>query len=102
KVIAIKSSVSGLGWKIEYIPRLKELVSTTNTLVTHTFALTKIMFINEREKGESFGLKKYSQKDFYVQVFTSVIKQQRNTPVKTLKTRELRELTEKHMKNIAN
>jgi hypothetical protein len=98
KVITIKSSVSGLGWKTEYIPRLKELVSTTNTLVAHTFALTKFIFINELDKNESFNLKKYSQKDFYVQVFISLIKQQNSSRVKTSKTREFRELIGKHMK----
>ncbi len=69
KAITLKASVSGIQWRRELIPRPKDLVSTVNILVTHTFALTKFIFINELERSEFFDLEKHAEKDFYVEVF---------------------------------
>ncbi|KAI7897484.1 uncharacterized protein BX663DRAFT_415723, partial [Cokeromyces recurvatus] len=65
KVITIKSSISGIGWKPEYLPRLEKFVRTINTLVIHTFALIKFIFISELKRCEAFNIEKYAEKDFY-------------------------------------
>ncbi len=95
KVITLKTSVSGIQWRHELIPRLKDLVSTVNILVTHTFALTKFTFINELERSEFFDLEKHAEKDFYVEVFLELTKQNRK-PSKSTKTKDYRDLIRKY------
>ncbi|KAI7899743.1 uncharacterized protein BX663DRAFT_488971 [Cokeromyces recurvatus] len=94
-VITLKTSVSGIQWRHELIPRLKDLVSTVNILVTHTFALTKFIFINELERIEFFDLEKHAEKDFYVEVFLELTKQNRK-PSKSTKTKDYRDLIRKY------
>ncbi|KAI7904019.1 uncharacterized protein BX663DRAFT_432777, partial [Cokeromyces recurvatus] len=69
KLITIKSSISEIGWKPEYLPRLEKLVHTINTLMIHIFALIKFIFISELKRCEAFDIEKYAEKDFYIQVF---------------------------------
>ncbi|ORE04843.1 hypothetical protein BCV72DRAFT_230897 [Rhizopus microsporus var. microsporus] len=66
-----------------------------NTLVTHTFALTKFIFINELEKSESFDLQKYAQKEFYMQIYMALV--QKKVPAKTSKSIKFRGLIESYM-----
>ncbi|KAI7907353.1 uncharacterized protein BX663DRAFT_414943, partial [Cokeromyces recurvatus] len=95
KVITLKTSVSGIQWRRELIPRLKNLVSIVNILATHTFALTKFIFINELERSEFFDLEKHAEKDFYVEVFLELTKQNRK-PSKSTKTKDYRDLIRKY------
>ncbi|KAI8054732.1 hypothetical protein BDF21DRAFT_430937, partial [Thamnidium elegans] len=54
KVITVKSSVTGIEWKPEYVPVLKKLVSDIHALVTHT-------------------LEEYTVQGFFKEVFLSLV-----------------------------
>lgn len=52
---------------------LYELVNTTNTIVTHTFAFSKYIFLKELTTNSDFILKEFVRKNFFVEVFLSLI-----------------------------
>lgn len=97
KITTVKSSVTGVGWKPRYTPKLKALVANVHLLVTHTFAFLKYIFIQELEEDRSFALEAFANVDFYRQVFLSLIKSYK--PTKTKRTTELstyKDLINKH------
>lgn len=64
----------------------------------HTFALIKFIFISELTKSEAFDIKKYAEKDFYMQVFSSLLYNTRNLPpTKSTKTKEFKALIKKYV-----
>ncbi|ORE05959.1 hypothetical protein BCV72DRAFT_179195, partial [Rhizopus microsporus var. microsporus] len=66
KIITVKSSIIGIGWKPQYISPLK-------TLVTHTFSFLKYIFIQELEHNSAFDLQDFANIDFYREVFLSLL-----------------------------
>ncbi|KAI7861564.1 hypothetical protein BDF14DRAFT_1706507, partial [Spinellus fusiger] len=68
KIIAVKSSITGIGWKPQYLLPLKTLVSTVHILVKHTFAFLKYIFIQELENNPAFALEDFANVDFYSEV----------------------------------
>ncbi|KAI7867836.1 hypothetical protein BDF14DRAFT_1692424, partial [Spinellus fusiger] len=68
KIIAVKSSIAGIGWKQQYLLLLKTLVSIVHILVTHAFAFLKYIFIQELGNNPTFALEDFSNVDFYSEV----------------------------------
>ncbi|KAG1137651.1 hypothetical protein G6F37_011068 [Rhizopus arrhizus] len=72
RVMTIKTTVKNI-WKPVYLQPLYDLVHTTNLLVTHTFAFTKYIYFQELAANENFALNNYVTKDFFVEVFLSLV-----------------------------
>ncbi|KAG0890690.1 hypothetical protein G6F34_012312 [Rhizopus arrhizus] len=72
RVMAIKTTVKNI-WKPAYLQPLYDLVHTTNLLVTHTFAFTKYIYLQELAANENFALNNFVTKDFFVEVFLSLV-----------------------------
>ncbi|KAI7872892.1 hypothetical protein BDF14DRAFT_1889463 [Spinellus fusiger] len=53
-ITVVKGSLSGIGWKPQYIQHLKELVSIVHHLVSHTFSFLKYICIHELEDDHRF------------------------------------------------
>ncbi|CEG82902.1 hypothetical protein RMATCC62417_16893 [Rhizopus microsporus] len=73
RVIAVKTTVKSI-WNPNYTQALHELVNITNTLVTHMFAFSQYIFLKELEEDFNFDLSDYIRKEFFVEVFLSLIK----------------------------
>ncbi|KAG1040758.1 hypothetical protein G6F43_012222 [Rhizopus delemar] len=72
RVMTIKTTVKNI-WKPAYLQPLYDLVHTTNLLVTHTFAFTKYIYLQELAANENFELNNFVTKDFFVEVFLSLV-----------------------------
>ncbi|CEP15153.1 hypothetical protein [Parasitella parasitica] len=72
RVITIKTTIKGI-WKYDYRQPLYDLVHTTNLLVTHTYAFTKYIFLKELATDENFAFNELITKDFFVEVFLSLV-----------------------------
>ena len=100
KIITVKSSVNGIGWKHAYRSRLLDLVSNVNTLVTHTYAFLKYIFTNELDKNNTFNLSLYTNTDFFREVFLSLTENYKTHKSKTNKTlQSYKDLLLKHRLN---
>ena len=91
RVITVKTTAKNI-WKPLYLQPLYDLVNTTNSLITHTFAFTKYIYLQELAASETFTLKDFVEKDFFVEVFLSLtLSKTRNTRLKpvTKKNRQL-------------
>ncbi|ORE01900.1 hypothetical protein BCV72DRAFT_319779 [Rhizopus microsporus var. microsporus] len=73
RIITIKTSVCGTGWKAKYIPSLQELVHTVNVIVSHTYAFSKYIYLKELEKNNVLRLQEYVTKDFFREIFLSLV-----------------------------
>ncbi|KAI9596129.1 hypothetical protein BDF19DRAFT_384649, partial [Syncephalis fuscata] len=67
----LKSSIRSIGWKQEYLTRLECLV--INTIVTHTYAFARYIFIKELGLNKDFDIKTYISQRFFKQVFLSLV-----------------------------
>ncbi|KAG1454964.1 hypothetical protein G6F56_007191 [Rhizopus delemar] len=72
QVVTVKTTIKSI-WKQEFMQPLYDLVNTTNTIVTHTFAFSKYIFLKELTTNSVFILKEFVRKDFFVEVFLSLI-----------------------------
>ncbi|GAA5800473.1 hypothetical protein HPULCUR_005903 [Helicostylum pulchrum] len=78
QVIAVKSTISNI-WKPEYLKPLHEFADVVNKVVSHTFAFTKYIFLKELAINIGYNLNSFVNKDFFVEVFLSLVdKQVRN------------------------
>ncbi|GAA5807289.1 hypothetical protein MFLAVUS_000646 [Mucor flavus] len=84
--MAVKTTVRSI-WKQEYMQPLYNLVNITNVLVTHTFAFTKYILIQELQSDDGFDPKDFIKKDFFVEVFLSLIQ------AKVVSTSRLKDIT---------
>ncbi|KAG1324251.1 hypothetical protein G6F62_009203 [Rhizopus arrhizus] len=72
RVMTIKTILKNI-WKPVYLQSLYDLVHTTNLLVTHTFAFTKYIYLQELAENENFALNNFVTKDFFVEGFLSLV-----------------------------
>ncbi|GAA5808780.1 hypothetical protein MFLAVUS_002176 [Mucor flavus] len=84
--MAVKTTVRSI-WKQGYMQPLYNLVNITNVLVTHTFAFTKYILIQELQSDDGFDPKDFIKKDFFVEVFLSFIQ------AKAVSTSRLKDIT---------
>ncbi|ORE09605.1 hypothetical protein BCV72DRAFT_319238, partial [Rhizopus microsporus var. microsporus] len=90
KIITVKSSITGIGWKPQYISSLK-------TLVAHTFSFLKYIFIQELEYNSAFDLQHFANIDFYREIFLSLLQSYMPNKQKiSSKSRTYRELINSH------
>ncbi|KAI9366600.1 hypothetical protein BD770DRAFT_423433 [Pilaira anomala] len=68
-VMTVKSSITGIGWKPQYISILKKLVHDVHVIVTHTYSFTRYIFIQEL----NLNLEEYAVQGFYKEVFLSLL-----------------------------
>ncbi|GAA5794977.1 hypothetical protein HPULCUR_000327 [Helicostylum pulchrum] len=76
KLVVIKSSITGIGWKDVYKQRLMELVKNVDIFVTHTYFFLKFIFVNELEDDNTdyvFNLEDFINEDFFREVFMSLL-----------------------------
>ncbi|KAI9272330.1 hypothetical protein EDC94DRAFT_511460, partial [Helicostylum pulchrum] len=73
RTITIKSSVIGVGWKPQYVPVLKKIISDVHYLVTHTYIFSRYIFIQELECDNTFDLEGYVVQGFFKEVFLSLV-----------------------------
>jgi hypothetical protein len=73
KIVTVKSSIAGNGWKPQYISLIKTLVANVHTLVLHTFSFLKYIFSHELENNPVFPLEDFINVDFFKEVFLSLI-----------------------------
>ncbi|CEP17069.1 hypothetical protein [Parasitella parasitica] len=96
RVITIKTTIKGI-WKYDYRQPLYDLVHTTNLLVTHTYAFTKYIFLKELAIDENFAFNELVTKDFFVEVFLSLVSAKvRNSERLKDTTKRYRSLIGKH------
>ncbi|KAI9258701.1 hypothetical protein EDC94DRAFT_165480 [Helicostylum pulchrum] len=69
KVMAVKSSIIGIGWKPQYLSNLKKLVHDVHVIVTHTYSFIRYIFIQE----PNLNLEEYAVQSFYKEVFLSLL-----------------------------
>ncbi|KAG0891114.1 hypothetical protein G6F34_011942 [Rhizopus arrhizus] len=72
RVMTIKTTIKNI-WKSAYLQPLYDLVHTTNLLVTHTFAFTKYIYLQELAASENFALNNFVTRGFFVEVFPSLV-----------------------------
>ncbi|KAG1140333.1 hypothetical protein G6F37_009132 [Rhizopus arrhizus] len=72
RMMTIKTTVKNI-WKPAYLQTLYDLVHTTNLLVTHTFAFTKYIYLQELTANENFALNNFVTKDFFIEVFLNLV-----------------------------
>ncbi|GAA5807700.1 hypothetical protein MFLAVUS_001074 [Mucor flavus] len=94
EIMTIKSILPDVGWKHGYSSNLLGLVTNVHTLVSHTYFLSKIIFIQELENDDMFNIKEYVNNAFFIEVFLSLVDytSRRNTTVG--KTKRMRYDTE--------
>jgi hypothetical protein len=63
--MTVKSSIKSSGWKPQFLQTLYDLVDDINVVVTHTYAFSKYIFLQELEHNEEFDLGKHLSKDFF-------------------------------------
>jgi hypothetical protein len=69
--MTIKTAVKNI-WKPAYLQPLYDLVYTINLLVTHTFAFTKYIHLQELAVNKNFTLNNFVTKDFF-EFFLSIV-----------------------------
>src|SRR6202011_3307298 len=98
KRTVVKASLTSIGWKPQYLQKLHELVSVVNTLTTHTYQFARFIFIRELKQDPNFPLEKWIKKDFFVEVFFSLIEPlSRASHELVAGSQELRQLTTTHL-----
>ena len=65
RIMTVKSSIKSSGWKPQFLQTLYDLVDDINVVVTHTYAFSKYIFLQELEHNEKFDLGKHVPKDFF-------------------------------------
>ncbi|KAI9335796.1 hypothetical protein BD770DRAFT_467360 [Pilaira anomala] len=68
-VMTLKSSITGIGWKAQYLSILKKLAHDVHIIVTHTYSFTRYIFIQEL----NLNLEEYAVQSFYKEVFLSLL-----------------------------
>lgn len=100
RILTVKSSIRGIGWKSEYLPVLQELMSKVNTITTHAYASSKHIFLSELGRNDTFNLNQLISQDFFVEVFLSLIDRTTTTRA-TDKTLSYRQLIDKYSNEYA-
>ncbi|CEG79964.1 hypothetical protein RMATCC62417_14366 [Rhizopus microsporus] len=72
RVMTIKATIKYI-WRPAYLQPLCGLAHTINLLVTHNFSFTKYIYLQELVANENFALNGPVTKDFFVEVFLSLV-----------------------------
>ncbi|KAI8053376.1 hypothetical protein BDF22DRAFT_743303 [Syncephalis plumigaleata] len=96
RVLAVKSSISGIGWK-KHHDVLRDFVDIVHTTTFHAYAFAKYIFLKEHNK-RNFKFENYIREDFFKQVWLSLIKRTEKGTTKE-KTVRYRKFIKKHLKD---
>ncbi|GAA5800659.1 hypothetical protein HPULCUR_006095 [Helicostylum pulchrum] len=102
KLVVIKSSITGIGWKDAYKQRLMELVKNVNIIVTRTYFFLKFIFVNELEDDNTdnvFNLEDLINEDFreVLMLLLSAYKMEKRKKTEKLET--FKTIINKHREN---
>ncbi|KAG1450752.1 hypothetical protein G6F56_008256 [Rhizopus delemar] len=73
RIISVKSSITGIGWKEQYLPILEQFVTTVSITTNHAYSFSKFIFLRELDNGTDFDMASYINKDFFSEVWLSLI-----------------------------
>ncbi|KAL0083839.1 hypothetical protein F4703DRAFT_1719426, partial [Phycomyces blakesleeanus] len=97
RVLTVKASIKATGWNPELLRPLQVLVAKLHTIVTHTFALSKHIFLAELALDPFFDLNGQINQPFFVEVFLSLIDRNTDSSRITEITRLNRKLISRHI-----
>ena len=96
RMMTIKTTVDAV-CKPPYKKSLSELVRVTNTLVTHTYAFLKFIFLRELQEDQRFDMRLFLTEKFFIQVFYSLVQKYSHPQRHTAETSKYRALIGKHL-----
>ncbi|KAI8052248.1 hypothetical protein BDF22DRAFT_633594, partial [Syncephalis plumigaleata] len=97
RVLAVKSSLSGIGWK-KHHDVLRDFVNIVHTTTFHAYSFAKYIFLREYKDDPNFKFEEYICEDFFKQVWLSLVTRTRKGRPSP-KTIQLREFIKKHLGN---
>ncbi|KAI8047867.1 hypothetical protein BDF22DRAFT_462002 [Syncephalis plumigaleata] len=96
RVLAVKSSISGIGWKKERRGALRDFVDIVHTTTFHAYSFAKYIFLREYKDNPNFKFEEYICEDFFKQVWLSLVTRTRKGRPKP-ETIKLRKFIKKHL-----
>ncbi|KAI8055083.1 hypothetical protein BDF22DRAFT_618103, partial [Syncephalis plumigaleata] len=94
RVLAVKSSLSGIGWKKERRGVLRDFVNIVHTTTFHAYSFAKHILLKELDKP-NFRFEKYISVGFFTEVWLALI--QRETKHTEGTTAEFRAVIYSHL-----
>ncbi|KAG1457607.1 hypothetical protein G6F56_006577 [Rhizopus delemar] len=73
RIISVKSSITGIGWRAQYLPILEQFVTTVSITTNHAYSFSKFTFLHELDNGTDFDMASYINKDFFSEVWIALI-----------------------------
>ncbi|KAI8050516.1 hypothetical protein BDF22DRAFT_634998, partial [Syncephalis plumigaleata] len=70
RVLAVKSSLSGIGWKRHY-DELRNFINIVHTTTFHAYSLLRYIFLKEQHNPH-FQLEEFIDEEFFRQVWLSL------------------------------
>ena len=100
RMMTIKTTVDAV-CKPPYKKSLSELVRVTNTLVTHTYAFLKFIFLRELQEDQRFDMRLFLTEKFFIQVFYSLVQKFSQPQRHTAETSKRQSFDRKTFNNIS-
>ncbi|KAG1290082.1 hypothetical protein G6F66_008950 [Rhizopus arrhizus] len=69
RILSVKSSINGIGWNEQYRERLEELVNIIHATATHTYSLSKFIFLCALQDDDNFYIAAYINKEFFSEIW---------------------------------
>ncbi|KAI7893160.1 uncharacterized protein EV154DRAFT_159693 [Mucor mucedo] len=73
RIITVKSSITGIGWKQSSLTTLHNFVRVVHTTTKHAYYFSKYIFLNELQADPQCDLKEYINKEFFAEVWLSLV-----------------------------
>ncbi|KAG1436521.1 hypothetical protein G6F56_013526 [Rhizopus delemar] len=71
RIMSVKSCITGIGWRAQYLPILEQFVATVSIITNHAYSFSKFIFLRELDNGTDFDMASYINKDFFSEVWLS-------------------------------
>ncbi|PHZ12603.1 uncharacterized protein RHIMIDRAFT_237523, partial [Rhizopus microsporus ATCC 52813] len=72
RILAVKSSVDGIGWNNLYRDTLESFVERVHTITMHAYSFSKFIFLRELQDMD-FDIQEYINKNFFKEVWLSLV-----------------------------
>ena len=95
RILAVKSSVDGIGWNDLHRETLESFVERVHTTTMHAYSFSKFIFLRELQ-DMNFRIQEYINKDFFKEVWLSLVNYSRGRARARLII-EYRELINRHL-----
>ncbi|OZJ06846.1 hypothetical protein BZG36_00040 [Bifiguratus adelaidae] len=76
RIMVVKGSITGIGWRNDLIPVLQEFVTTVHTTTFHAFSFAKYIFMAELDEHPEFDMAPWINKDFISEIWLSLVQYQ--------------------------